>query len=154
MRLLLLAMVAALLGGCITNTDLTIAAASGGGGGSTPPRRIVLIHRPAPVFIAASGKRSRLATMFSLNPDCSLNDYLTVNLLSSPTHGTASVERGHFFPNYASNNAHSVCNSKPADGTAVWYESVQGYVGNDAVELEVIRTDGRAGRFSYHIEVK
>lgn len=155
MRLLML-MVAASLGGCVTNTNLTTAAASGSGsgGGGAAPRRIVLIHRPAPVFIAASGKRTRLATMFSLNPDCSLNDYLTVRLLSLPAHGTASVEHGRYYPNYPASNAHSACNTQPADGTAVWYVSAPDYVGDDAVELEIIATNGRAERVSYHIEVK
>ncbi len=92
--------------------------------------------------------------MFSLQPDCSLNAYLTVRILSLPTHGTATVERGRYYPNYPKNNDRSVCNDRPADGTAVWYQSTPGYVGDDAVELEVIGTDGRAARISYHIEVK
>ena len=147
---------AALLCGCVTNTNVPMASAigAGGSGGAAPPRRIVVVHRTAPVFVAASGKPSRLASAFSLHPDCSLNDYITVRVLAAPTHGTATVERGRFYPTYPRTNDRSACNAHPAEGTVVWYRSEPGYVGSDAVELEIIETDGRAGRVDYHIEVK
>ena len=142
MRLLLPLMAVVLLGGCVTNTTFMA------------PRPILLVRGAAPIFVVASGKRTRLATMFALNPDCSLDDYLTVRILSLPTHGEATVEQGRFYTNYPKNSDRSACNRVPSAGTAVWYRSVSGYVGDDAAEIEIIGTNGRSGRISYHIEVK
>ena len=108
------------LAGCVTstNTNLAVAPSAGPAAPRVVSRTVVLVRRPPPIFVAASGKRARLASMHSLNPDCSLEGYMTVRVVVSPAHGTATVERGLFYPNYPHTNSRSVCNSQPAEGMA------------------------------------
>lgn len=143
------------LSACVTSTNTNLAVApSASPPARTATRTVVLVRRPAPVFVAASGKRARLVIMHSLNPDCSLEGYMTVRVVVPPVHGTASVEQGLFYPNYPHNNPHAVCNTQPAEGMAAFYQSATNYVGPDYVEMEVIEPDGRAGRLGFHIDVR
>ncbi len=112
---------------------------------------IVLVGQQ--VFTVARDKRSRLATAFSLNPDCSRAEDVTIRILASPTHGVATVETGRFYPNYPPANIHSACNARLAGGLVTWYRPTPGYTGADAVELEIIGDAGGAIRKDFHIEV-
>ena len=146
-----LASLEGMLAGCVTNTSLAVAQSATS---AAPVRTVVVEHHAPPIFVAVSGKRVRLASMNSLNPDCTLEGYMTVRVVVPPAHGRATVGQGQFYPTYPRANVRSACNSKPAEGVAAWYQSLPGYVGPDIVELEVIQTDGGAGRLAFHIDVR
>jgi hypothetical protein len=103
---------------------------------------------------AVRDQKLRVATLFDLNPDCSVIGIPTVRILESSKNGGVIVEKGSGFPNYPANNSRSKCNSNAADGEVIFYMPEAGYVGADAVMVEVIYPDGAASTRRYAIEVK
>jgi hypothetical protein len=103
---------------------------------------------------AVQDQRLRVATLFDLNPDCSVIGIPTVRILESSKNGNVTVEKGTGFPNYPANNLRSKCNSNAVDGEVIFYMPGPGYVGADAVTVEIIYPDGAASKRRYAIEVK
>jgi hypothetical protein len=103
---------------------------------------------------AVQDQRLRVATLFDLNPDCSVIGIPTVRILESSKNGNVTVEKGTGFPNYPANNSRSKCNSNAVDGEVIFYMPGPGYVGADAVTVEIIYPDGAASTRRYAIEVK
>ena len=103
---------------------------------------------------AVQDQRLRVATLFDLNPDCSVIGIPTVRILESSKNGNVTVEKGTGFPNYPATNSRSKCNGNAADGQVIFYMPEAGYVGADAVMVEIIYPDGVASMRRYAIAVK
>jgi hypothetical protein len=103
---------------------------------------------------AVRDQRLRVANLFDLNPDCSVIGIPTVRILESSKNGNVTLEKGTGFPNYPANNSRSKCNGNAADGEVIFYMPQPGYVGADAVMVEIIYPDGAASTRRYAIEVK
>jgi Domain of Unknown Function with PDB structure (DUF3857)/Transglutaminase-like superfamily len=114
-----------------------------------PPTQITEVTRTA-----VQDQRLRMATLFDLNPDCSVIGIPTVRILEPPKSGTVSVEKGNGFPSFPENSSRAKCNANSVDGEFVFYMPKPGYVGSDSVMVEVIYPDGTAGTRHYAIEVK
>ncbi len=141
--------------GYVTSTNVNTNQTQAGGASAAPPApRIILLHQVPRVFAVAAGRRTELSAFLSLNPDCSLAAYYTVRLVVPPAHGTASVERGRYYPNYPPANPHAVCNANPQDGMALSYQSAPGYLGPDLLEVQAIVPNGHAQLIDYHLDVK
>jgi hypothetical protein len=104
--------------------------------------------------VVARDQKLRVATLFDLNPDCSVIGIPTVRILESSKNGGIIVEKGSGFPNFPANNSRSKCNSNAVDGEVIFYMPESGYVGADAVLVEIIYPDGTARTRRYAIEVK
>ena len=113
------------------------------------PAQIIEVARTA-----VQDQRLRVATLFDLNPDCSVIGIPTVRILESSKNGSVTSEKGSGFPNYPANNSRSKCNSNAVDGEVIFYMPGPGYVGADAVTIEIIYPDGAASKRRYAIEVK
>ena len=153
--LLLPALAAASLCGCVTSTTVNPTQPAGGGApAGRPPPRVIVVRQVPHVFVVATGRRTQLSSFLSLNADCSLAAYYTVRIVAPPAHGTASVEQGRYYPNYPPSNPHAVCNASPQDGVALSYRSAPGYLGPDLLEVQAISPNGRAELIDYHLDVK
>jgi hypothetical protein len=104
--------------------------------------------------IAVRDQKLRVATLFDLNPDCSVIGIPTVRILEPSKSGSVTVEKGTGFPNFPANNARSKCNASSVDGQVIFYMPEAGYVGTDSVTAEIIYPDGTASTRRYAIEVK
>jgi Domain of Unknown Function with PDB structure (DUF3857)/Transglutaminase-like superfamily len=119
---------------------------------STKPQSSAQITEVARVV--ARDQRLRVATLYDLNPDCSVIGIPTVRIIESSKNGGIIVEKGSGFPSYPANNPRSRCNSNAVDGEVIFYMPEFGYVGADAVLVEIIYPDGTARTRRYAIEVK
>jgi hypothetical protein len=132
---------------------IKVAAANAAGNqmpaGTKPPAQITEVTRTA-----VQDQRLRMATLFDLNPDCSVIGIPTVRILEPPKSGTVSVEKGNGFPSFPENSSRAKCNAGSVDGEFVFYMPKPGYVGSDSVMVEVIYPDGTAATRHYAIEVK
>jgi hypothetical protein len=104
--------------------------------------------------VAVRDQRLRVATLYDLNPDCSVIGIPTVRILESSKNGGIIVEKGSGFPSYPANNSRAKCNSNAVDGEVIFYMPEPGYVGADAVLVEIIYPDGTARTRRYAIEVR
>ena len=103
---------------------------------------------------AVRDQRLRVATLFDVNPDCSVIGIPTVRILESSKNGNITVEKGSGFPNFPASNSRSKCNGNAVDGEVIFYMPGPGYLGADAVIVEIIYPDGTASTRRYAIEVK
>jgi hypothetical protein len=103
---------------------------------------------------AVRDQRLRVATLYDLNPDCSVIGIPTVRILESSKNGGIIVEKGSGFPSYPANNSRFKCNSNAVDGEVIFYMPEPGYVGADAMLVEIIYPDGTARTRRYAIDVK
>ena len=104
--------------------------------------------------IAVRDQKLRVATLFDLNPDCSVIGVPTVRILEPSKSGSITVEKGTGFPNFPASNSRSKCNANSVDGQVIFYMPEAGYVGTDSVTAEIIYPDGTASMRRYAIEVK
>lgn len=124
---------------------------------STGPTLVVLPVRPAMAgarfghaasarvatsFVAQAGMRSRINTVFSLEPNCTSLGNISVRVLGAPVHGTLEIRPGDYFPNYAAPNPRFDCDTRPSPGVAVFYTPAPGFTGNDSIRLDVIPPSG------------
>jgi hypothetical protein len=71
--------------------------------------------------VVARVQRLRVATLYDLNPDCSVIGIPTVRILEPSKDGGIIVEKGGGFPNFPVNNSRSKCNSNAVDGEVIFY---------------------------------
>ncbi len=105
-------------------------------------------------FVAVAGRRSRLRTAFSLNPDCTTAGFVDYRLVTLPTHGTAAVEQGLFYPDYPAGSVRAACDQHRQPGVALFYMPAPGYVGPDFLTLLAILPDGIQRTVDYRLDVE
>jgi hypothetical protein len=104
--------------------------------------------------VAAAGKRLQIGFLVALNPDCSSIGYATVRTIEEPKHGQITAENGTGFSSFAKDNLRFDCNKSRSDGVLLFYDPEPGFVGDDAVEINVIYASGTARRMRYAISVQ
>jgi hypothetical protein len=104
--------------------------------------------------IAVRDQKLRVATLYDLNPDCSVIGIPAVRILESSRNGSVTVEKGSGFPNFPVNNSRFKCNSNAVDGEVIFYMPEPRHVGADSVTVEIIYPDGTARTRRYAIGVK
>jgi hypothetical protein len=104
--------------------------------------------------VAVRDQKLRVATLYDLNPDCSVIGIPTVRILEPSRSGEVTVEKGAGFPSFPASNSRSKCNGNSVDAEIILYMPKSGFVGPDSVMVEVIYPDGTASTRRYVIEVK
>jgi hypothetical protein len=89
------------------------------------------------VNTVVSGERQRIDFISVLNPDCTTAGYVTVRIITPPSHGELTTERGVDYPVYPKDNQRYQCNLKKVPLTNVYYKSNPGYVGTDTATIEM-----------------
>lgn len=79
-----------------------------------------------------TGKPNRVAVYQSLKPDCSRGPLAEIRVKKMPGHGTLVVRRG------SSKRSSGPCASIPAPAQAIFYQSSEGFSGQDQIEYEVV----------------
>ncbi|MBB2202597.1 Ig-like domain-containing protein [Gluconacetobacter tumulisoli] len=131
-------------------------------GGCAPYPRTVIASSHAPAndahyvrpFIVAANRATVINNWFVLNPDCSVADYVTVRLLTPPDHGTVTIRRGAFYPNYPVGEDRHACNMQPQGGITATYLPATDYVGADHFTLLIIAARGRSWTTDFQVSVR
>ncbi|CAH1660802.1 conserved hypothetical protein [Hyphomicrobiales bacterium] len=79
-----------------------------------------------------TGKPNRVAVYQSLKPDCSRGPLAEIRVKKMPGYGTLVVRRG------SSKRASGPCAAIPAPAQAIFYQSRDGFSGQDQIEYEVV----------------
>ena len=145
---------AALLAVCLLLAGCAAEPAPGGRDESGPNADRANGHHFSIPFAVATNTRSQINSWFSLHADCSLHQYWSIELLRLPQHGTASVEKGRFYPNYSPRNQRAACNLHPQDGVSVFYQPQPGYLGPDLLAIQVINPLGQSWTTDFELSVK
>jgi hypothetical protein len=103
---------------------------------------------------ALAGQRQLLVSFYAIGPDCASLGYPTLKVAKAPQHGEVSVEQGIALADFGESDARHVCNASSVPATVIYYTSVPGYIGEDAVELERIGVRGAYGYHTYTIHVR
>jgi hypothetical protein len=103
---------------------------------------------------ALSGTVQQFTNYFYLNPDCTTEGVPTVRVVEAPVHGKITLEEGLGYPSFSKDNQRYECNKHKSQMIKVMYQSDVGYVGPDAVKLEVIFVNGNFLSDSFNIFVK
>jgi hypothetical protein len=103
---------------------------------------------------AIGGKKSIFGYYYSLKMDCAPAAWMEVKLIKSPENGEAKLVEMMTQANYTSPNPRTKCNGKSTKSKALEYTPTKGYVGNDAIEVEMISDSGQRITYTYNITVK
>jgi hypothetical protein len=82
-------------------------------------------------------RRQRIDFISVLNPDCTTAGYVTVRIITLPSHGELTTERGADYPVYPKDNQRYQCNLKKIPLINVYYKSNPGYVGTDTATIDL-----------------
>ena len=117
---------------------------------------LVLLFSIAPAHaqkVVASGRPLMLYEANSTNPDCSSAGAVVLRVAQGPEHGRVGVRSTGVFPRFPESNPRSVCNRRRVAGMRATYVSQRGYIGPDAVVLEVLFPNGQGRRVTMSIRV-
>lgn len=103
--------------------------------------------------VVPTAKQRLVGFYYSLNPDCSTVGEIDARVIKQPQNGSVEVVPGTGFTSFAENNERHACNMKASPGVRVTYVSNDGFVGNDAFEVEFLAGIGDAV-WKYSVTVK
>jgi hypothetical protein len=110
--------------------------------------------KPTPIVRGVdSGTRQVVDDYYSVRPDCGNLGYPEVNVLKTPGHGTAAVEKGEVYPNFSKDNVRYECNKNKVASTQVFYESYAGFHGRDSFTVQVRFVNSSLRLITYNIDV-
>jgi hypothetical protein len=89
----------------------------------------------------------------ALNADCSPVGVAGVRTVEEPKHGRLTIEKGSGFLYFALDNPRHACNRQRIEGMHVRYQPEPGYLGPDAVTVDVLYGDGTSRKRHYAITV-
>lgn len=88
--------------------------------------------------VVPTGKKRLVGFYYHLNTDCSVAGDIDARVIKQPENGTLEVAAGTGFSNFPENNQRHACNMKASPGMRVTYVSNDGFVGNDAFDVEFL----------------
>ena len=120
----------------------------------------VLASPPSPVGNTEPSKRKvvsgrpwKIDKWYLTKPDCTAAGYPEVRVVTPPTHGTITSEKGETFPNFPDGNVRKVCNKQQVPATWISYESHPGFVGSDSLVVDVGFLGGQPRRVTYDLKI-
>jgi hypothetical protein len=104
--------------------------------------------------IIVAGQRTQFYAWYSLNPDCSPKEPVTLRVLKQPANGVFEHMPGQGFPSSAADSKLQKCSLDRRDGTLFFYTPKAGFVGTDQLEAEVINSTGQSVKLRFRLTVK
>ena len=105
-------------------------------------------------YNVVAGHQVRVIWAYALNPDCSSYGQIVVRITQPPQHGRVIIKNARGFPNFASSNTYSVCNTRRVAGVEAWYRAAMGYTGPDSVGFEAIYPTGSYRQTTSNVQVR
>lgn len=100
-------------------------------------------------FTTRQGTSVRAGFAYAENPDCSEIPSATGRVVSPPSGGEVTIERGLDFPEYPPGSPRENCNMKKGFGLVTTYRPRPDFVGADHFSFEIFLPGGKA----YHNDV-
>ena len=104
--------------------------------------------------VTRSGVPIKVHFFYSVTPTCASQGLPAVNVTSAPQSGQVFTRPGYDYPEFATTNTHSVCNTRRVSSTDVFYRSAAGYVGSDRFTVEVVFPSGNAHQETFDVSVR
>ena len=101
-----------------------------------------------------TGNEMRMATFSVLNADCTSGPRPDVRIVTPPANGTVHFDAVVAAVDRPAGDPRVQCNGKRADSVAIFYRARKGFVGEDAVVIEIDFKNGFTRRFAYAIDVR
>ncbi|MDG3443649.1 hypothetical protein [Nitrospirillum amazonense] len=144
----------ALVAGCAVQHVQVVPVTMNGGPAPRPAGTVgtpekVMLTRTVPV-----GQERELNFYQGLHEDCAPISGITVEILTAPAHGTASLRDGTDYPTFPAGNPRAACNKKAMPAQQLWYQPAPGYTGADVLEVQVFYPMGTAQKQTYTINIQ
>lgn len=104
--------------------------------------------------VALSGKKIRLYSIYSSNPDCSPRPLGTMRILNAPANGTAEIVVEKGYASYGKEDQRYECNKTLRDVVALYYASRADFSGRDRLSVEWFGEYGDYWISHFNITVK
>lgn len=102
---------------------------------------------------AVSGAPQHVGFFYSVNPDCTSNGLVQLQLKSPPTRGSVAFVETDGYTNFASTSPGYECNTKKSPGVEVVYTSAKDFVGTDQFTVQGIGPKGKYMETDYTVNV-
>jgi hypothetical protein len=102
---------------------------------------------------AISGVPQHVGFYYSVNPDCSSDGLVQMQLKSPPTHGSVAFVNADGYTNFSSTSPGHECNNKKSPGVKVVYTSAKDFVGSDEFSVQGVGPHGRYMETDYAVKV-
>jgi hypothetical protein len=102
---------------------------------------------------AIAGTPQHVGFYYSINPDCSLNGLVKIQVKTPPAHGSVVFNNADGYTNFAANSPAHDCNQKKSPGTEVMYTADKDYAGTDNFSVQAIGPSGRYMETEYTVRV-
>jgi len=103
---------------------------------------------------AFSGNEIRLATMNSVNADCTSGPVPVLRIVTAPQNGEQRLEEITIPVDRKEGAPRASCNGKPVQAIGVFYKSKADFTGKDNIVIDVDFKTGVVRRFNYKITVR
>ncbi len=113
------------------------------------PALAIYVNRVVPVGGTLKGQ-----FYTAINPDCSLQDYPNVRVVTPPGNCVLSFRKGKDFPNFAADNPRGACNRTRVPVIYVDYRPNRGFVGSDTFSVDVFFFVGSERTDTFKVTVK
>jgi hypothetical protein len=109
---------------------------------------------PRPVARGAiSGVPQHVGFYYSVNPDCSSDGLVQMQLKASPAHGSVAFAKADGFTNFPASSAGHECNSKKSPGVEILYTSAKDFAGTDQFTVQGVGPHGKYMETTYTVTV-
>lgn len=149
-----------MLTGCVTQQQFSVQgtqATQAGAVGSIPSSQGRVLASSGPILrhlYTTAGTTVKVASTFSVKPDCTFNGYNEIRVTEKPAHGKAVVSHIKDGPNFPASNPHAACNGLKLPGTLLKYTPEDDFTGVDLLKAEIVMSDGQDIEVKVSITVK
>jgi hypothetical protein len=102
---------------------------------------------------AIAGTPQQVGFYYSVNPDCSSDGLVQLQLKDPPKHGAVTFNNADGYSNFPVSSPGHDCNKKKSPGVKVVYTSAKDFVGTDQFTVQGIGPHGKYMESEYAVKV-
>jgi hypothetical protein len=102
---------------------------------------------------AISGVSQHVGFYYSVNPDCSSDGLVQLQLKGPPSHGSVVFAKANGYTSFPSSSPGHDCNSKKSPGVEVIYTSAKDFIGADRFTVQGVGPHGKYMETNYRVTV-
>jgi hypothetical protein len=102
---------------------------------------------------AIAGSPQHVGFYYSINPDCTLNGLVKMQVKDPPAHGAVAFDNADGYTNFPSSSSASECNKKKSPGIEVMYTADKDFAGTDKFAVQAIGPNGKYMETEYTVKV-
>jgi hypothetical protein len=102
---------------------------------------------------AVSGTPQHVGFFYSVNPDCSSDGLVQLQLKGPPTHGSVAFAKADGYTSFPSGSPSHQCNTNRSTGVEVVYTAAKDFVGVDQFTVQGVGPHGAYMETDYTVKV-